>query len=82
MLGAFGQIILAAVILGLIWWAYTQLIPLAKLQGALATIVNVVVVVAIVIAVLWYVVIPLFAILINMLEGNFRHEPHGIHLNP
>ena len=43
MLGAFGQIILAAVVLGLIWWAYTQLIPMAKLTGNIATIVNVVV---------------------------------------
>lgn len=30
MLPAFAQIILTAVILGLIWWAYTQLISLAK----------------------------------------------------
>jgi len=71
----FVSIIIAVVVLALIWWAYTQLIPMAKLQGNFATLVNVIVVVAMVCCVIWFVVLPLAAILFGMLSGGGFHVP-------
>jgi len=77
MLPAFAQILLAAFVLGLIWWAWTKLRPMAKLEGNIATIVDVVVTIAVVLAVVWYVVVPLFSILFGLLGGGGFHVGGG-----
>jgi len=73
MLPAFTNILFAIVILALASWAYRSLIPQAKLNGSMAIIVNVVAVVTMTIAVLWYVLMPLFSLLFALLgNGGFR----------
>jgi len=80
MLPAFAQIVLAIFVLGIIWYAWGRVRPMIKVEGNIATLLDLVVVIAIVIALAWYVVIPLFSILFGMLGGGGFHLGGGPHL--
>lgn len=73
MLSTLVQIIIALVIIGLIYWAYGQLIGLVPMPAPVATVLHVVVVVILVLALIYYAVLPLMGLLIGMLGSGGLH---------
>jgi hypothetical protein len=65
----FVHIIIAVIAIALVIWAYQRLIPMAKLDGNLKTIVDVVAVICITCCIIWFVVLPLASILFGMMGG-------------
>ena len=57
MIGALVGIIFALVILGIVWWAIQQLLPLIPLGEPFATIIRILMTVIIVLIVLWVIVV-------------------------
>jgi hypothetical protein len=55
MIGALISIIVTLIIVGVIWWAITQLLPLIPLPEPFARIIYVLLVVVLVIVVLWVI---------------------------
>ena len=70
------QVIVAAIIIGLLWWAYGQLIGLVNMPPPVATVLNVVVVVLLVLALIYYVVLPVLGVLIGALGSGGLHLSH------
>ena len=73
MLATLLQIIIALVIIGLIYWAYTQLIGLVPMPPPIATVLHVVVIVILVLALIYYAILPLFGLLFGMLGSGGLH---------
>ena len=55
MIGTLIGIVFAVIVLGVVWWAITQLMPLIPLPPPFATIVHVLLVVILVLIVLWVI---------------------------
>ena len=53
------QLIVVLIIVGVVWWAIEQLLPLVPLPGPIAQIIRVLLVVVLVLVVVFYAIIPL-----------------------
>ncbi|HEX3412866.1 MAG TPA: hypothetical protein VHT00_14195 [Stellaceae bacterium] len=75
-IGALVGIIFVLILLGVVWWAITQLLPLIPLPEPFARIIHVLLVVILVLIVLWVIVVLLGAAGIHV-AGPFRSSLAG-----
>jgi hypothetical protein len=78
-IGALIGIIFVIIILGVIWWAINQLLPLIPLPEPFARIVHVLLIVILVLIVLWIIIVLLGTAGVHV-AGPFRSEgfPSGV----
>lgn len=65
MIGTLINLIIVLIVVGVIWWAVEQLLPLVPLPAPFAQVVRVLLIVVLVLVVVFYVVVPL----IGMIPG-------------
>ncbi len=59
MIGVLINLVIVLILIGIIWWAITALLPLVPLPGPIAQIINVLLVVIFALVVVFYVLVPL-----------------------
>ena len=69
MVGLIIQLIIALLILGIIWWAIEQLLPLIPLPAAIAQVVRVLLILLLALIILFYFLIPLLHQLGHLVPG-------------
>jgi hypothetical protein len=72
-IGTLIGIIFTLIVLGVVWWAITQLLPLIPLPAPFATIIHVILVVILVLIVLWVILLLLSAAGVSV-PGPFRYH--------